>query len=96
MPAAQPQARVEAVVLKVGTGSTARIHIHGEAEQVTLRSRGVFSFAPGQVIALRIKKRWRHRGDAYASGIVEHVWIDARKLGLEPLPLVGGDVADLR
>lgn len=95
-PATRPQARVEAVVLKVGTMSTARIRIQGEAEQVTLRSRDVFALAPGQVIALRIEKRWKHRGDAYASGTVERAWLDVSKLGLEPLPLDEDDLVDLR
>jgi tetratricopeptide (TPR) repeat protein len=96
VPAARPQARVEAVVLKVGTMSTARIRIQGEAEQVTLRSRDVFALAPGQMIALRIEKRWKHRGDAYASGAVERAWIDVNQLGLAPLPLAIEDLVDLR
>jgi tetratricopeptide (TPR) repeat protein len=95
-PATRPQARVEAVVLKVGTMSTARIRIQGETEQVTLRSRDVFALAPGQIIALRIEKRWKHRGDAYASGAVERAWIDVNQLGLEPLPLAADDLVDLR
>jgi len=95
-PIGQPQAPVEAAVLKVGAWSTARIRILGEDEQITLRSRDVFLLAPGQIITLRIEKRWMHRGDAYASGTIERARVDVGKLGLEPLPLSGGDLVDLR
>jgi hypothetical protein len=92
----EPPALVEAAVLRVGLRSTARIRILGEDEQITLRSRDVFALVPGHVATLRIDKRWNHRGNAYASGRVEGTRIDVGKLGLEPLPLAGGDLVDLR
>ncbi|HEX4418019.1 MAG TPA: tetratricopeptide repeat protein [Kofleriaceae bacterium] len=89
-------ARVEAAVLKVGHKSTARIRVLGEHEQITLRSRDVWRLAPGQIITLRIEKRWTFRGDAYASGKIEAATVDIARLGLDPLPLRGGELADLR
>jgi tetratricopeptide (TPR) repeat protein len=91
----EPPVRVEAAVLKVGT-STARIRILGETDQVTLRSRDVWSLAPGHVVTIRIEKRWTYRGDAYASGKIERAQIDVARLGLEPLPLEGGSLENLR
>jgi hypothetical protein len=90
------QIDVDAAVLKVGTMSTARIRVLGEDEQITLRSRDVFALAPGLIITLRIEKRWRYGGDAYASGKIERARVDVGKLGLEPLPLSGGELVDLR
>jgi tetratricopeptide (TPR) repeat protein len=94
-PPAPPPVRVEAAVLKVGT-STARLRIVGAAGQITLRSRDVWSLAPGQIVTLRIETQWTFRGDAYASGTIEDARIDVGRLGLEPLPLDGGELEDLR
>ncbi len=38
-----------------------------------------------------VEKRWTWRGDAYASGRVESARTDVTMLGLEPLPLEGGE-----
>ena len=95
-PIGQPPVQVEAAVLKVGTMSTSRIRILDEDEQITLRSRGVFALAPGQIITLRIEKRWKYRGNEYASGKIERARVDVGKLGIEPLPLSGGNLVDLR
>lgn len=83
-------------MLKVGLNSTARIRILGEPEQVTLRSRGTWALAPGQIITLRVDKPWNHSGDAYASGKIEGARIDVTRLGLEVLPLDAGDLENLR
>jgi len=93
-PAPQP-VRIEAAVLKVGT-TTARIRILGSDEQITLRSRDVWDLAPGQIVTIRVAKRWTFHGDAYASGKIEAARIEAGKLGLEALPLTGGELEDLR
>lgn len=61
-----------------------------------MRSRDVFALAPGHVITLRIEKRWKHRGDAYASGKIEGARVDVGKLGLEPLSLEDGELVNLR
>jgi tetratricopeptide (TPR) repeat protein len=94
--AAAAPARVEAAVLKVGHNSSARIRVLGEQEQITLRSRDVWGIAPGQIITLRIEKRWTFGGDAYTSGKIEATTLDIARLGLDPLPLRGGYVEDLR
>lgn len=88
--------RIEGAVLKVGHNSTARIRVLGAQEQITLRSRDVWRVAPGQIITVKIEKRWTFRGDAYASGKIESAIIDIARLGLEPLPLGGGELEDLR
>ena len=88
--------RVEAAVLAIESPGTARIRILGEDEQITLRARDANDLAPGQLVAVRIDKRRKHRGEAHAAGAIERTWIDVTKLGLEPLPLEGGGLEDLR
>lgn len=51
---------------------------------------------PGHVVTLSVDKRWEWRGDAYASGKIEGARVDIARLGLEPLPLDGGDLEDIR
>jgi len=91
LPVAQ---RFEAVVLKVNRQS-ARVRILGEDGQLTFRSGDAWSVVPGQVVTLVLEKRWTWR-DAYASGKIEDPRIDLSKLGLVPLPLGGGELANLR
>ncbi len=86
--------RLEAVVLKVNQQS-ARIRILGEAGEVTFRSADVFDVVPAHLVTLSIEKRWPWHGDNYASGKVESARIDIAKLGLEPLPLEGGELEDV-
>lgn len=88
--------RIEAAVLKVGHNSTARIRVLGEQDHITLRSGDVWRAAPGQIVTVKIEKRWTFRGDAYASGKIEAVTLDVERLGLEPLPLSGGELENLR
>ena len=85
--------RVEAVVLKVNQRS-ARVRILGEEGEVTFRSGDVWDVVPGHLVTLVIGRRWTFRGDAYASGKLENARIDVAKLGLEPLPLEGGELED--
>jgi hypothetical protein len=86
---------LEAVVLKV-VNRSARVRILGEEGQVTFRSMDAWSMVPGQVATLVVKKRWTFKGHAYASGRFEDARIDVAKLGLEPLPISGGESDDLR
>lgn len=95
-PVAAAPTRVDAAVLKVGHNSTARIRLLGEAAHTTLRSRDVWRIAPGQIITVRLDKRWTFRGDSYASGTIDATTLDIARLGLEPLPLSGGELEDLR
>lgn len=93
-PAPEP-ARADAVVLKVNQQSV-RVRILGEDGQVTFRSGDVWDVVPGHIVTLVIERRWTWRGDAYASGKIENPRIDVAKLGIEPLPLNGGELEDVR
>ncbi len=85
----------DAVVLKVNR-SSARVRILGEEGQVTFRSGDVWDVVPGHLVTLLIETRWTWRDDAYASGRMESPRIAVEKLRLEPLPLSGGELEDLR
>ena len=87
--------RVDAVVLKANRLS-ARVRLLEEKGQVTFRSGDVWDIVPGQLVTLVIERRWTWRGDAYASGRIENPRVDVTKLGLEPLPLEGGELQDIR
>jgi hypothetical protein len=93
-PSAEPAARVDAVVLKINQQS-ARVRILGEQGEVTFRSGDVWGVVPGHLVTLVIERRWTWRGDPYASGRIENPRIDVSKLGLEPLPLEGGELDDV-
>jgi len=88
----EPQ-RLEAIVLKVNEQS-ARVRLLGEDGQTTVRmsSFDAWRLVPGLIATLLVGKRWTWRGDAYASGTLESFRIDIPKLGLDPLPLTGGDL----
>jgi tetratricopeptide (TPR) repeat protein len=92
-PASEPE-RVEAVVLKVNRLS-ARVRILGEIAQLTFRSGGIWQVVPGHRVTLAINKRWTWKGDPYASGQAENPRIAVDQLGLQPLPLHGGELIDL-
>ena len=93
-PTPGPAVRADAVILKVNQQS-ARVRILGEKGEVTFRSGDVWNIVPGHVVTLVIERRWTWHGDAYASGKIENARIDAAKLGLEPLPLEGGELDDV-
>lgn len=94
-PTEAPQ-RVEAAVLKVGE-TTVRVRILGETDQVTVRisSYDAWKIVPGHIATILVGKRWSWRGDAYASGNIQGARVDIAKLGLDPLPLCGGDLDDV-
>ncbi|MGH9391097.1 MAG: hypothetical protein ACRD1Z_15895, partial [Vicinamibacteria bacterium] len=87
--------RADAAVLKVNR-SSARVRILGEERQVTFRSGDVWDVMPGHLVTLVIETRWTWRDDTYASGRIESPRIAVDKLCLEPLPLRGGELEDLR
>lgn len=86
--------RIDAAILKVNSRSV-RVRLLGSDEQLTYRTSDVWKVVPGQVVTLAIKRRWLWRGDACASGKLETIRIDARRLGLSPLPLDGGELDDI-
>jgi hypothetical protein len=97
-PTASTPVRHEAIVLKVNRQS-ARVRILGEETQVTFRSGdvcGIEPVVPGHVVTLAVEKRWTWRGDDYATGKMESPHMDVARLGLEPLPLEGGELEDIR
>ncbi len=96
-PSTAMPARQEAIVLTVGRGS-ALVRVAGDERPVTLRSPEVSAMAlvPGHIVTLAVDKRWTWRGEACASGRIERVRMDVPSLGLEPLPLEGGELEDLR
>ncbi|MEX1368490.1 MAG: tetratricopeptide repeat protein [Nannocystaceae bacterium] len=93
-PRSAPVERVDAVVLKVNQRS-ARVRVLGEDEPITFRSSDASSVVPGHLVTLIVDRRWNWR-DAYASGRIEDPRIDVERLGLVPLPLIGGELEDLR
>ena len=74
---------------------SARVRLLGQDGQITFRSSSRGSLAPGQVATVVLEKRWTWRGDAYANGRVESARTDVTMLGLEPLPLEGGELEDV-
>ncbi len=94
-PTTAASGRADAVVLKVNRRS-ARVRLLEEKGQVTFRSGDVWDIVPGHLVTLVIERRWTWRGDAYASGRIENPRVDVTKLGLEPLPLDGGELQDIR
>ena len=93
--AAREKPRLEAIILKVNERSV-RARLLADGAQVTFRASEAYSVVPGQLVTLVVNKRWTYRGGAYASGRIEDARIDAAKLGLVPLSLLGGELTDLR
>ena len=85
---------VDAAVLEVGA-STAWIRILDEEDPIALRAEGVSELVPGQIVTLKLEKRWSFHGAPHASGRIERARIDVAALGLVPLPLGGGELEDL-
>jgi hypothetical protein len=73
------------------------VRVLGEDGQTTLRTSSfdAWRLVPGLIATVLVGKRWTWRGDAYASGTLESFRIDIPKLGLDPLPLTGGDLHDI-
>jgi hypothetical protein len=91
----EPPSRIDAAVLKVNRQS-ARVRIANESGQLTFRSQDVEAIVPGHCVTLVIEKRWTWKGDDYASGVIEKTRIAIHELGLLALPLLGGELVDLR
>ncbi len=83
----QPE-HATAVVLKCNEKSV-RLRIRGEDGTVTLRcgTYDAMRLKPAQFIEVTLNKRWTWRDDAYASGVIDKIWVDAAALDLVPLPL---------
>lgn len=86
---------VEAAVLAVAQTS-AIVRILGEDAPISLRATGLKKLVPGHLVTLHLDRRWSTHGERYASGRITNASIDIARLGLEPLPLEGPHVEDLR
>jgi len=89
------QEHAEAVVLTVNRSSV-RARVLNDHSRVTFQSRDAWRVVPGQLVTLVFKTRWTLGAGAHASGRIENPRIDVGKIGLEPLPLSGGEPVDLR
>jgi hypothetical protein len=92
---AAPLTAVDAGVLKVNQLS-ARVRVLDTGDVITFRSSAFYSMVPGQIVSLLMKRRWDHRGSAYASGDVGPARLDVPALGLVPLRLADRGVLDPR
>jgi len=89
--------RSEACVLAV-RGDHVRVRLLDDrsACNFTMHPHELPDLVPGHLVTLVVDRRWTHEGQAHASGRIEAPRIDAKKLGLEPLPLRDGELDDLR
>ena len=77
---------VELIVLSVKK-QAGRCQVLGTEREITLRCRDVWNQAPGEIIRVRVRKKWRYAGHPYLSGEIEARRIDIPALGLVPLRL---------
>jgi len=77
---------VELIVLSVKQ-QAGRCQLLGAEREITLRCRDIWNHAPGEIIRVRVRKKWRYAGHPYLSGEIEARRIDIPTLGLVPLRL---------
>jgi len=82
----EPGAPVDLVVLAVRM-SVARCRILGSLREVTFRSGDVWETVPGEILTVRVRKRWRFSGHPYVSGGIEGRRLEVGALGIVPLRL---------
>lgn len=89
----------------IGRSDAGVLSVHPEGVRVRIlddRSEWIFhprnrpELVPGHVATLAVDKRWTWAGQTHGSGRLEDLRIDVARLGLEPLPLSGGHLEDLR
>jgi tetratricopeptide (TPR) repeat protein len=76
----------ELVVLSVKS-KAARCRFLDSDSVVTLRASGLSEVVPGEIVVVKINKRWNYKGHPYISGEIESVRLDVAALGLVPLML---------
>ena len=84
---------IELIVLSVKERA-ARCRLLGVDATVTLRSSGLWSVVPGEIITVRPRKQWRYAGHRYLAGDIVGSRLDVATLGLAPLRLVPCGVWD--
>ena len=65
----------------------ARCHYLTSAREVTLRAAKLDGVVPGEVLTVRLRKRWNQDGHSYLSGRIEAQRVDVEGLALTPLGL---------
>lgn len=96
LPIDTPRARhLDACVLAV-TGDLVRVRRLDDRSECIVCPHNHPDLVPGHLVTLVVDRRWTSAGRAHASGQIEDPRIDAKKLGLEPLPLHDGELDDLR
>lgn len=65
----------------------------GDAK-VTLRVERLWDLAPGEIVTVKIGKRWVYGGHPYVSGTIESKRLEAQSLGLTPLRLTDAGMWD--
>ncbi len=86
LPGGNEGALVELVVLAPGEG-TARCRIPGTKPGVTLRSEEAWDMVSGEIVVIRVERRWSQAGHPHLSGEVESHRLDVEALSLVPLRL---------
>lgn len=79
-------APVDLVLLAV-KDRAARCYLLEGGNAITLRARGIWGAAPGQIVTVRADRVWRYSGHLYVSGEIERARTDAAALRLTPLKL---------
>jgi hypothetical protein len=79
--------QLAAAVLSYGRSSVRLRPLDG-GETFTLRTALRGDVVPGELAHVRLARRWRYAGHAYASGEILSLRLDAAALGLDPLGLV--------
>ncbi|MEN0064310.1 MAG: cytoplasmic protein, partial [Myxococcota bacterium] len=77
---------IELAVLGVRQ-KAARCRALASGHELTLRASGLWNVVPGQIIAVKGRKQWRHAGHPYLSGELTTSRLDIAALGIEPLRL---------
>ncbi|HKZ20352.1 MAG TPA: cytoplasmic protein [Acidimicrobiia bacterium] len=67
--------------------TAARCRFLGAERELTLRSGGIWSVVPGEIVTVQARKRWRYAGHPYLAGDIEGRRLDVAALGLTPLRL---------
>lgn len=77
---------VEFVVLSAKK-TALRCRLLGGDQVVTFRPSRCEDVVPGEIITVKSRKSWQHKGHPYLSGEIESTRLDATTLGLVPLKL---------
>ena len=77
---------VELIAVAV-KGNAVSCRISGKGHVITIRPAGLWDVAPGEIIIVAPRKRWRYGGHPYLSGQIKSRRLDIAALGLTPLQL---------